>query len=414
MSWMPCRYSQIMEIIQVKTGELRPAEYNPRKASERKLATVRDSIDAFGFVEPIIVNKQEGRENIIVGGWVRWTIAKERKMETVPVHYVDLTLEKEKELNLRLNKNFEDESWDWDLLKKFEADMLQNVGFDSRQLDELFSEGQEDDFAGEDEAAKIKKPKAQLGDIYELGGHRLMCGDSTKEDEVEKLMDRAKADMVFTDPPYNVNYESSGSLGGIKNDNMGAEAFIAFSEAFIKQMAYASKPGAPFYICSGYSSFPTFLYALRVNGFEFSTPIVWVKNNTSLGWGDYRHKNEMVIKTKKPADKKKGQPILYGWKEGRHYFAETRFEADVWEIKRRASNTMVHPTQKPLEIVRRAIENSSERGGAVLDLFGGSGSTLIACEQTGRKAYLMELDPKYVDVIVKRWERFTNKTAKKL
>lgn len=217
--------------------------------------------------------------------------------------------------------------------------------------------------------------------------------------------------MVFCDPPYNVAIK--GKQGTIMNDDMDEERFVAFAEAFIAQMKESTRAGAPFYICSGYSSYPTFLWALRKNGFKFSTVIVWVKNNTSLGWGDYRHKHEMIVKTKRePEKKRKGQPILYGWKDGSHYFPETRFEADVWEIKRRSSNTMVHPTQKPIELVAKAVKNGCERGKIVLDLFGGSGSTLIAAEREKRRAFLMELDPKYVDVIVKRWEMFTGKKAK--
>ena len=145
---------------------------------------------------------------------------------------------------------------------------------------------------------------------------------------------------------------------------------------------------------------------------NFSTPIIWVKNVTSMGWGDYRHKHEMILKgAKKDTGKKKAQPIMYGWNGGRHYFKETRFEADVWEIKRRAGNQMVHPTQKPLELVSRAINNSTERGQIILEQFGGSGSTLISAEQTGRICYAIELDPKYCDVIVARWEKLTGKTA---
>ena len=246
-----------------------------------------------------------------------------------------------------------------------------------------------------------------------INGHRLLAGDSTKKEDVERLMAGQKADMVFTDPPYNVNYKSRGeNKQGIMNDHMAEEKFITFSESFIARMKESVKEGGVFYICSGYSSFSAFLYALRVNGFEFSTPIIWVKNVASMGWGDYRRKHEMVITTKRP--KTKAEPILYGWNAGRHYFIESRFEADVWMIKRRAGNTMVHPTQKPIELIARAIRNSSKRDEVVLDLFGGSGSTLISSEKEGRRAYLMELDPKYCDIIIKRWEKFSGKKAQKV
>ena len=175
-------------------------------------------------------------------------------------------------------------------------------------------------------------------------------------------------------------------------------------------MSEATKQGGVFYVCSGWSSYPTFMYALQKNVLYFSQPILWVKNNTAYGWNDYRYKYEIVIKSRK----KKTEPILYGWNVGRHYFAAQREESDVWEAKRRASNTMVHPTQKPLALIERAIKNSSKLGEVVLDLFGGSGSTLIACEKTKRKARVMELDQKWVDIIIQRWEALTKQKAAKV
>lgn len=234
--------------------------------------------------------------------------------------------------------------------------------------------------------------------------HRLLAGDATKKEDRERLMGAKKADMVFVDPPFNVNYKGM-KFDNIKGDNQTEEDFIKFSEDFIARLSESTKPGGAFYICSGYSSFSIFLWALRKNGFQFSTPIIWVKNNTSLGWGDYRHKNEMIIKTKNPT--KKAEPILYGWKEGAHYFIESRFEADVWEVKRRASNTMVHPTQKPLELVGRAIRNSSKRGEIVLDTFLGGGSSLISAHKEGRRCYGMELDLRHVETILSRFFALT-------
>jgi DNA modification methylase len=172
-------------------------------------------------------------------------------------------------------------------------------------------------------------------------------------------------------------------------------------------MKEALRPGGTFYICSGYGSYIPFVYAMEMAGLEFANPIVWVKNSLGMGMNDYRHKHEMLIKAKKGI--KKGQPILYGWNEGKHYFKEVREEADVWEIKRRATNILVHPTQKPLELVGRAIRNSSKRDEIVLDLFGGSGSTLISAEKEGRKCYMMEIDNKYVSVILDRWMNLTGK-----
>jgi DNA modification methylase len=213
-----------------------------------------------------------------------------------------------------------------------------------------------------------------------------------------------KADLIFCDPPYNVDYHGE-KHGGILNDAMSADAFIAFSECFMARMAAATKEGGSFYICSGYSSYPPFLYALKKAGMTYSGPIIWIKDNPSMGWQDYKKKHEMILKAKK--EKRRATPIMYGWNGGRHYFLEDRFEADVWEIKRRPGSTMLHPTQKPLAMICRAIRNSSRAGEIVLDPFGGSGSTLIAAEREGRKARVIELDPKYVDVIIRRYAAFT-------
>jgi len=242
--------------------------------------------------------------------------------------------------------------------------------------------------------------------------HRVLAGgDSTKTKDIKKLMNGKLADLAIFDPPFNVNYEGT-KFEKILNDNMAEEKFIEFSMNFIARMKESLKTGGTFYICSGYSSFVPFLYAIKANGLEFSTPIIWVNNNTSLGWGDYRHKNEMILKGKNKG--KKAVPILYGWNGGKHYFPDTRFEADVWEIKRRAGNTMVHPNQKPLELVSRAIKNSSKREQIVLDLFAGSFSVLISAERENRIAYSNELDLKYVSVGLDRWSAFTKKDPLRL
>lgn len=219
--------------------------------------------------------------------------------------------------------------------------------------------------------------------------------------------------MVFTDPPYNVNYSGQGKLGGIKNDNMTEEEFVAFSIAYMEVIKEYLKVGGSFYLCSGWSSYPIFVYAIKACGMKFANPIVWVKNNTTLGWNDYKYKYEMIVKgkKKKATVKKKTTPILYGWNGGRHYFIDSKFESDVWEIKRRASNTMVHPTQKPIALTNKAITNSSKPKEIVLDLFGGSGVTLISCERLNRLCRINELDPIFCDVIINRWEQYTKKKA---
>ncbi len=265
------------------------------------------------------------------------------------------------------------------------------------------------------EEDKVPEPEAEsdveLGDLFTLGNHRLICGDSTAAWPYQALLEDRKADMIFTDPPYNVDYHGE-KHGGILNDAMPADEFIKFSEAFFKQMAAFTKDGGVFYVCSGYSSYPPFLYALKKAGMTFSCPIIWVKDRAAMGWQDYKKQHEMILKAKK--EKKKATPILYGWNGGRHYFLEDKYESDVWEIKKRAGGSMVHPTQKPLGLVIRALRNSSRTGDVVLDPFGGSGSTLIACEKETRTARAIELDPKYVDVIIRRWAALTGTAEDKI
>jgi DNA modification methylase len=219
--------------------------------------------------------------------------------------------------------------------------------------------------------------------------------------------------MLFSDPPYNVDYAGTGenTSEGIANDNLSKEDFDKFINQSFANIYEALKVGAVFYVCSGWSSYPTFNEKLIENGFYRAGVIIWVKNNAAMGWNDFRYKHEWILVGKKKEYRVKAVSILYGWKKGSHYFRDTRDEYDVWEVPREHSKEYKHPTQKPVWLIEKALANSSERGGIVLDPFGGSGSTLIACERLKRKAFLMEYDPKYVDVIIERWEKFTNRKA---
>ncbi|MHB8276490.1 MAG: site-specific DNA-methyltransferase [Candidatus Humimicrobiaceae bacterium] len=411
-----------MEIIKIPITKINPAPYNPRldlQPGDAEYEKIKRSITEFDLVEPLVWNKQTGN---LVGGHQRLKVLKEQGIIEVEVSVVDLPPAKEKALNIVLNKA----QGDWDLPKL--KDLLQELdtgefpieitGFGNDELENLMNQinpdkVDEDDFNIEEEAEKIKEPKTKRGDIYTMGDHKLICGDSTKEETYKALLEGKQADMVFTDPPYNVNYSGQGKLGGILNDNMAEEKFVEFTLDFVARIQENLKTGGVFYMCSGWSSYPIFVYAIKAFKMEFANPIVWVKNNTTLGWNDYKYKYEMVVKGKNKGKNKdkKSTPILYGWNGGRHYFIETRFESDVWEIKRKASNQMVHPTQKPLELIAKAITNSSHRGEIVLDNFSGSGATLMACEKTKRKFYGIELDPKYCDVIIARWEKYTEKKA---
>lgn len=397
--------------------EIKPNEYNPKKMTEKEAKELEESITKFGPVDPIICNKAEGRKGIIIGGHQRYKIYQKMGYTEIPIIWLNIPdLEREQELCLRLSKNVG--SWDWDLLANFDEDMLLEVGFENEELDirfNLMADPEEDDYDIEKALEEIKEPTSKPGEMWQLGKHRLLCGDSRKREDISRLMEGKQADCVFTDPPYNVNYTGQGKLGGIKNDNMEEEEFVEFTIAFMGVLKEYLKTSGVFYMCSGWSSYPIFVYAIKACGMKFANPIIWVKNNTTLGWNDYKYKYEMLLKGKKKTKgKKSSTPILYGWNGGKHYFKDTRYESDVWEINRRATGTMIHPTQKPILLVNRAISNSTQRGEIVLDLFGGSGTTLISCEKLNRVARINELDPIYCDVIIDRWEQYTRGKAIKI
>jgi DNA modification methylase len=398
-----------------KVADLKPAEYNPRAMTDIEERDLEESIDQFGTAVPLVINIGK-RNNVLIGGHQRTKLYDKRGIKEIDVMVPsrELTRAEEKKLNLRLNKNTG--HWDQEKLKEMDLTMLLEVGFGDDDLQMFFDDVDviDDQFNVPKDLKDMKVPTVKPGEVWQLGDHRIMCGDSTKKEDIEKLMGGVKADMVFSDPPYNMNYQSHDK-GGILNDNMEEEKFIKFCEDFMARFKENTRNGGAFYICSGYQSYMPFLYAMKMNGINFAGPIIWVKNSLGMGMNDYRHKHEMVIKAKneKISKRKKAQPILYGWNGGRHYFADTREEADVWDIKRVGTNAMQHPTQKPIALINRAIKNSSKRGDVILDLFGGSGAVMVAAQKTGRKAYLCELDPKYADVIIKRWEALTGERAKK-
>lgn len=370
-----------MDIIQMKVADVKPYEKNPRKNDEA-VKFVAESIKEFGFKVPIVVDA----DNIIVAGHTRFKAAKKLGLTEVPVIVADdLTDEQIKAFRLADNKVAEKAEWDFDLLSE-ELDELIDIdmtvfGFDDDVIEEE-PEVEEDDF----EPKLHEEPKAKMGDIYQLGNHRLMCGDSTSIDDVEKLMNGEKADMVFTDPPYGVDYE------GINNDSRsGLEELLddAFSNMMIN-----SKEGASVY-CFHSDRCADIFHEVFRRYCHFSSMIIWKKQSLVLSQTDYQSIHE---------------PCMYGWfNNGNHNFFADRKQTSVWEYDRK--NIEGHTTPKPVELIANALKNSSKQGDLIIDLFGGSGSTLIACEQTERKCCTMELDPKYVDVIIDRWEQFTGEKA---
>lgn len=402
----------------VPVTDLIPSEYNPRKADRKEVANLTASIREFGLVDPLIVNANRKRRNRVIGGHFRLRIATDMGYTTVPVIYVDIADEaKERELNLRLNKNLG--AWDWEKLAEFDIQQLIAVGFDPKDLAKGLNidNGAEEDEAPEPPPTPTTKP----GDLYLLGEHRLLCGDATSPDDIAHLMDGHEADMLFTDPPYGVNYQG-GTKDKLKiqNDDLdetGTRQLLV--DAF---RITPLRPGGSFYICSPAGEMETtFRLALLETDLRLRQCLVWVKDAFALGHSDYHYQHESV---------------LYGWRDGgNHDWYGGRTQSTCWEkiheIKPRPEGktcpswpsslieipkprrNAAHPTMKPVELVARAIRNSSKHGDIVLDCFAGSGSTAIAAEQSQRRAFLLELDPRYADVIVARWEKHTGGKAKR-
>ena len=413
-----------METKLIKIADLKFADYNPRTISKENFERLRTSIKSFGFTVPGTVNSHKGRENVIIAGHMRTIAAEALGMTEVPCFIVNLDPQKERLLNIALNNQNLPGEYDEQLLAEMivrlseeDAD-IKLTGFDEVQISNILDDYMD---TGKEEVEITEPPEipeSKEGEIFELGPHQLMCGSSTSPEDVEKLMEGKKATLVFMDPPYNVNYSGTGdkTSNTILNDMMTDEKFKEFSDGFIKNMISSMREGGVFYMCSGWSSYPVFASVLSSAGLLIRGVIVWVKNNAAMGWNDYRYEHEFMVKGKKEKHAKKptkGVGILYGWKGDGHDFFGARDQYDVWEMPRESVDKYEHPTQKPDWLPMRAILNSSKRGEIVLDLFGGSGSTLIAAEKTGRIAYLMELDPRYCDVIRKRYKAYVEKRTQK-
>jgi len=389
-----------MQIQEVAVEALIPYAKNSRTHSDAQVAQIAASIKEFGWTNPILVDGTKG----IIAGHGRLMAARKLGINKVPViELKDMTESQKKAYVIADNQLAMNAGWDIDLLKIEVADLeedgfdLELLGFDSKMLDSLLEPEVSEGLTDEDAVPELpKEPKTKLGDVYILGEHRLMCGDSTSIDAVETLTD-GLVDILVTDPPYNVAYEGKTKDAlTIQNDSMGDDAFRQFlRDAFVAADA-VMKQGAVFYIWHADSEGYNFRGACKDAGWKVRQCLIWAKDSMVMGRQDYHWKHE---------------PCLYGWKEGAsHLWAADRKQTTIIECKRPRVND-IHPTMKPVELMEYQILNNTKGQDVVLDLFGGSGSTLIACEKTGRKARLMELDPKYCDVIVKRWEDFTGKKA---
>lgn len=401
-----------MQIVQVPIDDLKAADYNPRRMTEKQVADLTASLTEFGLVDPIVVNKHSSRMNVVVGGHQRLRIAKSMGFTHMPVVYVDLPLESERKLNLRLNRN--NAEWDWEMLaNNFSIEDLVEVGFDKTDLNVF--DLKEDNF---DTMPPHKDPVAKRGEVYVLGQHKIMCGDATEFEDVNKLMGGVdKARMLFTDPPYGVSYVENSNKGGeageskhtkIKNDDLKADHLQAFLYRCFKNAYLVTTEDAVFYSWFANSTYIEFRKAMEEAGWKYAQIIMWIKDRFVLSRSDYHHMCE---------------PCMYGWKQGNAHFSNGKMRSfsdvisldkddfadnlDVWFVNRDATKDYEHPTQKPVRLAERALKMNTVNGDIVLDLFGGSGMTLIACEQSGRKARIMELDEKYVDLMLNRWSSLT-------
>ena len=372
--------------------DLKGYDKNPRKFTDKGLKDLEKSLKNCGDANIITINK----DNTVLGGHARLTVMKQLGYTEVDVKVPEkkLTEKQCQEVVIRLNANTAGE-WDLDKLKAdFEIEELQDWGLD---VDFAIEEEKE---VIEDEVPEEVETRCKLGDIWQLGEHRLMCGDSTKVDDVEKLMGGALADLLITDPPYNVNYEGkTKDKLKIENDKMSDSNFREFLRDAFLAADSVMKPGAVFYIWHADSEGHNFRGACRDANWQVRQCLIWNKNAMVMGRQDYHRKHE---------------PCLYGWKEGAsHLWASDRKQTTVIEFDKPIRNGE-HPTMKPVGLFDYQIKNNTKGSDIVLDLFGGSGTTLIACEQDGRKARLMELDPHYCDVIITRWENLTGKKAVKI
>ena len=399
------------KIVMLPVSEVRPYEKNPRK-NANAVKFVKASIEQFGFKVPIIIDSNR----VIVCGHTRLLAAKSLGMSEVPcIMADDLTDDQIRAFRLADNKVGEFAEWDMDLLGE-ELDAIADAcaidmtefGFDPFSKKEVI----EDDFNPE----PPEEPKSKLGEIYQLGRHRLMCGDSTSKGDVRKLTGGSLIDLLLTDPPYNVDYQ--GAAGKIKNDSMESSKFRSFLRDAFEAANSVMKRGGVFHVWHAETEGYNFRGALADAGLQCRQMLIWVKSSQTLGRQDFQRMYEGVITGDNLLDEEMEdngyEPCLYGWKDGKgHQWFKKRKEKDVLFFDKPAHSAL-HPTMKPVKLFDYEMQCNTKEGDKVLDLFGGSGTTIIAAEQNARVAYVMEYDPKFVDVIINRWEDFTGQKAVKL
>ena len=389
-----------MQIKLAEISNIKPYENNPRKLSEQAIEKVAMSLKEYGFRQPIVVDK----DMVIVAGHTRFRASKKLGLKQVPISVIDnLSEEQINAYRIADNRTAEESEWDNELLKMeikeleakdFKLDLL---GFNDEQLNNILFE-EKQGLTDEDEVPETpEEPISKLGDIWKLGNHRLMCGDSTKNEHFDKLMQNEKANVVYTDPPYNINYGNINhekfKMRDIKNDSMDKFQYREFCTKFIENLK--QRCDGIFYCWGAQGKYGRLLFTILDDYLHNSTTIMWYKDQFTLGRGKYHNQYE---------------PCWFGWNKSGESFIDDRKLVNVWNHKRPKKSDL-HPTMKPIELIEIGLTHSTKIDDIVLDCFLGSGSTLIACEKLKRICYGMELDPKYCDVIIKRWENFTGKKA---
>ncbi len=408
-----------LHIVMVPIDKLIPALYNPRIHNEAQEARLTESIHDFGAVEPLVVNGAKNRLNIVIGGHFRLKVFRKLGYKTVPVVYVNIpSIKREKELNLRLNKNTGD--WDWEALKEFDTDFLKDVGFDAGELAQFWDgalETEDDGFDVEKELEKIGKPKTKCGDRYQLGSHILLCEDATNPENVKRLVGKTRIDMVYCDPPYNISLDYSRGIsnkmqyGGKTKDNKTEDEYRAFLASALGNALTVAKPDAHVF-CWCDQKFISLLQGLYPTlGIDFRRVCLWIKNNQNM--------------TPQVAFNKCYEPCVYGVRgkpylspsiqnlnevankevgNGNRLIDDIQDMIDLWMCKRLPTVEYEHPTAKPPTLHEKAIRRCTKPGDTILDLFGGSGSTLVAAHQMKRRAFLCEIEPIFCDLIIRRFE----------
>lgn len=419
-----------LTIHQVSITDLNPATYNPRKWDKNSTEQLKTSIKRFGFIDPVIANSAPNRKNIIIGGHFRFHVAKELGFQEVPVVYVNINNpKKEQELNLRLNRNTGE--WDFEKLKDFDLDLLLDVGFNNDDLAATWDEAleiEDDNFDIEKELEKIKVPKTKPGDLFQLGKHRLICGDSTDLNTVKALVKNEKINIVYSDPPYNIRLDyhkgmgTAGKYGGHKTkDNKSTSEYRDFLRKTMENALDVAAQDCHFFYWSDENYIGLVQGIYQDLNIKHQRVCLWLKNCPNM--------------TPQIAFNKLYEPCIYGIRgkpylsKGLNNFHEilnkevttgNRVSDDIldllniWLVKKLPTQTYEHPTQKPPSLHEKALRRCSKPGDSVLDLFGGSGSTLIACEQLKRSAYLVEIEPVFCDLIINRFEKYANQKAKKI